>query len=201
MELQKTIDNLVDKGYTVSYFETGKEAAAYLNQKVDRKTVGFGDSVTLSSMRLYESLATHNEVFDPMHFEPGTDFFSIAKRCLTTEVFFTSVNALAVTGEMVNIDQTGNRIAGSLFGHEKVYFLVGLNKIASTLEEAIWRARNVAAPKNAARQGVRTPCAIRQDRCYDCNSPERICCGQIIYHRKMDSIDMEIVLVKESFGY
>lgn len=201
MELQDTIQALKGKGYEVSYFETAKEAAEYLNEKVDHKTVGFGDSVTLSSMALYESLSSHNHVIDPKHCAPGTDFWSTAKLCLTTDVFFTSVNALAQTGEMVNIDGTGNRVAGSLFGHDKVYFVVGTNKIVKTLDEAIWRARNIAAPMNAARHSFKTPCAVKQDHCYDCQSPDRICCGQMIYYQKMRFIEMEVVLIGEPLGY
>lgn len=201
MELQKTLDALESKGYEVSCFETAEHAAEYLNRKVDGKTVGFGDSVTLSAMKLYELLSAHNRVVDPKHCAPGTDFWSTAKLCLTTDVFFTSVNALAETGEMVNIDGTGNRIAGSLFGHEKVYFVVGTNKIVPTLDDAVWRARNVAAPQNAARHGFRTPCAVRQDQCYDCKSPDRICCGQMIYYQKMRFIEMEVVLIQAPLGF
>jgi NAD-dependent dihydropyrimidine dehydrogenase PreA subunit len=201
LELQKTIGALGKKGYAVSCFETAEAAAAYLNRKVDGKTVGFGDSVTLSEMKLYESLSAHNQVIDPKHCAPGTDFWSTAKLCLTTDVFFTSVNALAETGELVNIDGTGNRVAGALFGHEKVYFVVGANKIMPTLDEAVRRARNVAAPMNAARHGFKTPCAVRQDRCYDCASPDRICCAQVIYFQKMRFTEMEVVLIREPLGY
>ena len=146
MELHKVAEALRGKGYEVSCFDTAGEAASYLDRKVDGKTVGFGDSVTLGTLKLYELLSVHNQVIDPKHCAPGMDFWSTAKQCLTTELFFTSVNALAETGEMVNIDGTGNRIAGSLFGHEKVYFVVGANKVVPTLDEAVWRARNIAAP-------------------------------------------------------
>lgn len=201
MELQKTVQSLLSKGYAVSCFETAETAAEYLDRKVDGKTVGFGDSVTLDSMKLYDLLSAHNQVIDPKHCAPGMDFWSTAKQCLTTDVFFTSVNALSETGEMVNIDGTGNRIAGSLFGHEKVYFVVGANKVVPTLDEAVWRARNIAAPKNAARHGFQTPCAVKQDRCYDCKSPDRICCGQMIYYQKMRFIEMEVVLIQEPLGF
>lgn len=200
MALQKTIDSLTDKGYEVSCFDTAEEAAAYLDGKIDGKTVGFGDSETLLDMGLYELLSAHNDVTHPKYCDPGMDFWSTARLCLTTDVFLTSVNALAETGEMVNIDGTGNRVAGSLFGHEKVYFVVGENKVVPTLDEAVWRARNVAAPRNAARHGFKTPCAVRQDRCYDCDSPDRICCGQMIYLRKMRFIEMEVVLIREELG-
>lgn len=201
MDLQKTMAALKEKGYEVSCFKTGAEAAAYLDGQIDGRLVGFGDSETLISMRLYDLLVKHNEVYDPQHPREGMDFFSTAKKCLTTDIFFTSVNGMAETGEMVNIDGTGNRIAGSLFGHEKVYFVVASNKIVPTLEEAAWRARNVAAPMNAARHHYKTPCAVKMDHCYDCKSPRRICSAQTIYWRKMNFIKMEVVLIEEPLGY
>ena len=201
MDLQKTMAALMEKGYEVSCFKTGAEAAAYLDGQIDGRLVGFGDSETLVSMRLYDLLVKHNEVYDPQHPREGMDFFSTAKKCLTTDIFFTSVNGMAETGEMVNIDGTGNRIAGSLFGHEKVYFVVASNKIVPTLEEAAWRARNVAAPMNAARHHYKTPCAVKMDHCYDCKSPRRICSAQTIYWRKMNFIKMEVVLIEEPMGY
>ncbi len=201
MDLQKTMAALKEKGYEVSCFKTGAEAAAYLDGQIDGRLVGFGDSETLVSMRLYDLLVKHNEVYDPQHPREGMDFFSTAKKCLTTDIFFTSVNGMAETGEMVNIDGTGNRIAGSLFGHEKVYFVVASNKIVPTLEEAAWRARNVAAPMNAARHHYKTPCAVKMDHCYDCKSPRRICSAQTIYWRKMNFIKMEVVLIEEPMGY
>ena len=201
MNLEKTMASLKDKGYDVACFDTPQEAAAYLDGKVDGKTVGFGDSETLMVLNLYDMLSKHNEVYDPMHCSAGLDFESTAKLCLTTDIFFTSVNGLAETGEMVNIDGTGNRVAGSLFGHEKVFFVVGENKVAPTLDEAIWRARNIAAPRNAARYSCDTPCAVNQDKCYDCNSEDRICCGQIIHYRKMYGMEMEVVLIREALGF
>ena len=200
VEIEKTAEALKRRDYQVSCFDTAAEAAEYLDRAVDGKTVGFGDSVTLAAMGMYERLSTHNMVFDPKHCKDGEDFWQTARKTLLTDVFFTSVNAIAETGEMVNIDGTGNRVAGSLFGHDKVYFVAGRNKIRPTLEEAVWRARNVAAPQNAARHGFKTPCAVK-DHCYDCQSPDRICCGQMIYYRKMRFIEMEVVLIAEDLGF
>lgn len=201
MDRQKVLLALQARGYEAVAFQTGREAAAYLDEKVNGRLVGFGDSETLISMGLYELLVRHNDVYDPQHPRDGMDFFSTAKKCLLTDIFFTSVNGMAETGEMVNIDGTGNRIAGSLFGHEKVYFVVGSNKIAPTLDEAVWRARNEAAPLNAARHHYKTPCAVRQDHCYDCRSPQRICNAQTIYWRKMNHMAMEVVLIEEPLGF
>ena len=201
MDLTKTADALKKRGYEVSCFNTSKEAAEYLNGKIDGMTVGFGDSETLLQMHLFEMLQTHNDVYHPKYPREGKGFYSTARDCLTTEIFLLSANGLAETGEIVNIDGTGNRIAGSLYGHKKVYFVIGRKKIRPTLEEAAFRARNVAAPLNAERHGYRTPCAIKKDRCYDCRSPQRICSAQIVYWRKMNHMDMEVVLIDEDMGY
>lgn len=201
MELEKTAAALRKKGYDVTICNTAAEAADYLDGRVDGKTVGFGDSVTLETLGLYDRLRAHNTVFDPKHCPEGEDFWATARKTLLTDVFFTSVNAVAETGEMVNIDGTGNRVAGSLFGHDRVYFAAGKNKIVPTLDEAVWRARNVAAPQNSARHGFKTPCAVKRDHCYDCAAPDRICCGQMIYYRKMRFIEMEVVLIDEELGF
>ena len=194
------VQALMRRGYEVTVFDTGAEAAAYLDKAIDGKTVGFGDSETMLSMGLYGKLAAHNEVYDPMHRPEGESFRETARKTLLTDVFFTSVNAMSETGELVNIDGTGNRVAGSLFGHEKVYFVVSLNKLCPTLDDAVWRARNVAAPQNAARHGFRNPCAVKADRCYDCSARDRICNALVIHYRKMRGIRMEVVLIREPLG-
>lgn len=201
MDILNTIANFKRKGYTVVYFENAKEAAHYLDQAIDNRNVGFGDSQTLYDMKLYERLSKHNRVIDPQNCIDEKNFIETAKECLTTDIFLTSVNGASENGELVNIDGTGNRVAGSLFGHEKVYFIIGVNKFAPTLHEAHWRARNISAPLNAQRYNLRTPCAKRADRCYDCSSPDRICNCIIVHHKKMNDIEMEIVIVGEELGF
>lgn len=200
IDLELVAAALEAKGYAVSRFATAATAADYLDSQVDGRSVGFGDSETLLALGLYDRLSRHNQVWDPMHPAAGESFNSVARRCLGTDIFFTSVNALAASGEMVNIDGTGNRVAGSLFGHERVYFVLGINKIAPSLDLAIERARQVAAPLNAARHHFRTPCAVKRDHCFDCKSPDRICCAQVIYYQKMRFMDMEVVLIEEDLG-
>ncbi|MBU5625549.1 lactate utilization protein [Oscillibacter sp. MSJ-2] len=187
---------LKSRGFAVSRFGTAAEAADYLNQSIDGKTVGFGGSVTLQEMGLYETLGSHNEVV--WHWKGGPE---LRREAMTTQVYLTSVNGLAETGELVNIDGSGNRVAGSLFGHEKVYLVVGRNKIAPTYEEALWRARNIAAPKNAKRLGAKTPCAAKGDRCYDCAGPGRICRALVVLWEPMTGMETEVVLVDEELGY
>lgn len=201
MNITKAITSLRQKGYIVSFFESQQSATLYLNDALDSKTIGFGDSNTLLSLNLYESLSAHNRVYDPQHLLDGWTFLDTAKQCMTTSIFVTSVNAFSETGELVNIDATGNRIAGSIFGHQKVYFIVGTNKLVSTLEDAVWRAQNVAAPHNAMRLGLNTPCAKNGTRCFNCSSSDRICNGMMIYLNKMSDIEMEIVIINEQLGF
>lgn len=199
MKFEKIIRSLEHNGYKVSFFATSAAAADYLVEQVKGVTVGFGDSATLASMNLAQRLAEHNTVVDPGP-HSGTEFREIAKKALLTDVFFTSVNGAAETGELVNIDGTGNRVAGSLFGHKKVFFVFGTNKIEPTLEKAIWRARNIAAPQNAKRKNYNTPCAVRVDHCYNCSSPDRICNTLNIHLKKMKGVEAEVIIIDENLG-
>ena len=200
MELTVLQTAFEKKGYPFRYFDTAAAAADYLDSQIRGRTVGFGDSQTLKSMGLYERLCRHNTVYSPMHPVGEQTFYTEAEKTIHTDVFLVSVNGAAETGELVNIDGFGNRVAGSLYCHEQVYFVFGINKLSPTLEEALWRARNVAAPRNAQRLGKKTPCAVRADRCYDCNAPDRICNGVLIHLHKMSRVAAEIILIGEEMG-
>ena len=188
--------NLEDRGYAVRVFGTGAEAAAYLDGAVDGKTVGFGGSMTLDQLGLYDALGRHNTVVWHWKQEAGP----ARREAMFTKVYLTSANGLAETGEILNIDGIGNRVAATLFGHEKVYFVIGRNKLAPTYDEALWRARNIASPKNARRLGKKTPCAVKGDRCYDCKSPDRICRGLVTLWGPMTGMEAEVLLVDEYLG-
>lgn len=194
-DFTKVENSLRQRGFTVKTFATGAEAAAYLDSAVDAKTVGLGGSLTLQEMGVYERLSAHNTVY--WHWVNGAED---RVRSASAQVYITSANGLAETGEILNIDGFGNRIASTLYGHEKVYFVMGRNKLAPTYDEALWRARNIAAPKNAQRLGKKTPCAVKGDRCYDCKSPERICCGLAVLWNAMMGMEMEVILVDEDLG-
>ena len=186
--------NLEARGFAVTVCETAAEAAEYLNKAIDDKTVGIGGSLTIKELDIHNKLVLHNEVY--WHWLGGqTD----RKLAAGADVYLTSANGLAETGEIVNIDGTGNRIASTLYGHEKVYFVIGRNKLAPTYEEALWRARNIAAPLNAKRLGRNTPC-VKTGRCHDCSSPERICGMLTVHWRAPGGMETEVILVNEDLG-
>ncbi len=198
MDFTKVSENLKARGYAVQCFATAQEAADYLNGAIDGVSVAFGGSVTLDQMGLFERLSSHNHAM--WHWREGTAE-DPRKEGLTADVYVTSVNGMDEDGDLINIDGAGNRVAASLFGHKKVYFVVGRNKLAPTYDEALWRARNIAAPKNAQRLQRKTPCAAKGDKCYDCKSPERICRGLVVLWKPMMGMEAEVVLVDEDLGY
>ena len=201
MDFTNVTKALTARGFKVSSFETAKEAAEYLNSQIDGATVGFGGSITLEELGLYALLSGHNTVFSHWHLPEGGDAASLRAQAAGSEHYLLSANGIAETGEIINIDGTGNRVSSSLYGHKKVWFVVGSNKLAPTYDEALWRARNIAAPKNAQRLGVKTPCAVKGDRCYDCKSPQRICRGLVVLWEAVKGCETEVVLVDEALGY
>ena len=205
IDIEKTIKALERNKFVVHYFETGAEAVAYLKNRIRNKCVAIGDSHTLLEIGVHDALSEVNEdITDIQRPLPGESFLDTALRTMGRDVFLTSVNALSQTGEMVNIDGTGNRVAASLFGSQEVFFVLGVNKITPDLASAIYRARNVAAPLNSKKnkKSSLNPCAILDEKCYDCGSPDRICNALTIYYKKMRNMQtMEIIIINESLGF
>ena len=203
MDLQIVKENLEKKGFKVSVFSDAKEASDYLNKEINNTSVAFGGSMTLAEMGLFDTLKTHNELWYHSNAELIEKYGreEIFKRAMGADVYISSVNGMSSDGILINIDGNGNRIASTAFGHKKVYYVVGKNKIEDTFEKAMWRARNIAAPKNAQRLNRKTPCAIKGDKCYNCSSPERICRGILITEAPMSAQETEILLVNENLGY
>lgn len=185
--------NLESNGFAVSVFSTAGEAASYLTGKLAGKTVGHGGSMTLQEMGLPDALAQCATLYRHGHGE---------EEPMSTQAYLCSVNGLAETGEIINIDGAGNRVCGTIYGREEVYFVVGRNKITPDYDSALWRARNIAAPKNAQRLHRKTPCAVKGDKCYNCSSPERICRALTVLWKKPITIKhAEVVLIDQDLGY
>ena len=197
-DIARLRSNLEAEGFQTSYFETAEEACAYLDRELDGRSIGFGGSQTVRDMGLFERLASHNTCI--WHWDKARDV--LPKEATDAQVYICSLNGVSENGELINIDGAGNRLASNLFGHEKVYFIIGVNKIAPDYDAALLRARNIAGPKNARRLERRTPCAVKADRCYDCRSPERICAALLVYWRKPSlSGDIEVVIVNQELGF
>lgn len=190
--------NFESHGFITSYFEKKEEAIQYLTDSIHGKVIGIGGSKTVQELGLDVTLAGDNEVI--WHWlEPGQPTLDRAKQA---EIYICSANGVSETGELINIDGTGNRVSMTLFGPQKTYYLIGSNKIEPNLQEAVKRAKNVAAPKNAMRLNAKTPCVSNGgDHCYDCSSPARICKATVILERPCGVMEVELVFINEELGY
>lgn len=195
MDLEKTVKNLEGRGFTVRCFDSGEQAAAYIASQISGCTVGFGGSKTLEALGLFETLSENNTVF--WHWKaPGAQTLRSAA---FADVYLSSANAISEEGEIFNIDGTGNRLAATLYGHRKVFLIAGTNKICPDFDSALHRARNVAAVKNCARFGKKTPCQT-DGHCHDCRSPERICHALTVLWGPMNGMETEVVLIRSDYG-
>ena len=183
MQLDTAVKNLTNHGFSVRVFKTQQEAVSAISQELSGRTIGFGGSVTLQELGLFEALSANNTVF--WHWKQ------------------TPAEAISETGEIVNIDGTGNRVAAMLYGHEALYIIAGTSKLTPDLPSAIERARNIAAPLNARRLSCKTPCALSEPmRCHDCGSPDRICNGFVTLARPCGGIGKtHVILIEEKLGY
>ena len=197
MNIRKAIESLERKGFAVRYFEAGAEAADYVCSECRGRTVGMGGSMTIKQRGLPERLREECTLY--AHQYDGDASLPLAAGA---ELYLTSANGISETGEIINIDGRGNRVASTLYGHERVIIVCGVNKIAPDIASAMDRARNIAGPLNARRLKRKTPCAMGDEiKCYDCSSPERICRGFVILDRPMMGMGCEIVLINEELGY
>ena len=120
-------------------------------------------------------------------------------KAFSADVYLSSANAISEDGVIVNIDGNGNRVAAITWGPKKVIFVIGLNKVAQTVQDALARARSTASPTNAARFDIKTPCQI-DGVCHNCNSPQSIC-NYVHFLRNSPHGRHTVVLVGENLGY
>lgn len=197
MEFVNVSKNLEERGFHVHIFAGTEDVAAYLLENIHQTTVGIGGSATVEALNVYDKLVAQNKVVWHWRVE---DKAAARVEAMQTEVYLTSANALAETGEIINIDGSGNRCASMFFGHQRIYYIIGRNKLTADYDSGVLRARNVAAPKRAQQMKRKTPCALKADKCYDCKSPERICRGMVTLWGPMSGTQVEVLLVDEDLG-
>ena len=181
-------------------FDTAEEAKAAALEIIGSKSVGIGGSATVRDMGLAEALqANGNDVY--WHWLAAKEAKQAARdKALTADVYMCSVNALTADGRLVNIDGTGNRAAGLIYGPHEVVVIVGRNKIVGSLDEAMERIKRDACPANARRLGLDTPCA-RTGQCYDCRTDARMCNVTFILEAPTRPVKaFHVLIVKEDLG-
>ncbi|OGQ11722.1 MAG: lactate utilization protein C [Deltaproteobacteria bacterium RBG_19FT_COMBO_46_12] len=200
---KKAIEKLKANEFKAIYVETREGAVQEIWKYITPKLrIGVGGSLTIRELGILEKLEEQgNAVYN--HWKPGLskeNVLEIRKFQMTSDLFLSSVNAITLNGELVNIDGIGNRVNSINFGPGKVILVVGYNKIVDDVQEAIHRIKNFAAPLNARRLNIDVPCA-KVGKCVDCNSPNRICRVIVIHERKPSLTDILIILVGEEMGF
>lgn len=189
------------RGYE-AYFTKNKEDAARLLLELIPKenSVSFGGSLTLAECNIPSLLKQSGyRVIDRDDAKTPEERVKLTKDALFCDTYLSSVNAMTEDGIMVNIDGMCNRIAAIAFGPESVILVVGMNKICRDTDAALSRARNFAAPANAARLSTDTPCA-KTGVCHDCNSPACICSQIVTMRNCRQKGRIKVVLVGEDLG-
>lgn len=195
IELEKM---LTRNGFGFKMFNNALEAKVELLSQIKKEeSVGIGGSITIQEIDIYDELRNRgNDVY--WHWKKDVENPTV--KAMNSDVYITSTNALTMDGKFVNMDGTGNRVGSMIFGHKDVYIIVGKNKICKDYEEARERIRNTAAPLNAKRLNLNTPCT-HTGKCMDCDSPDRICKAEVILHKKPGGMNINIYLIDEELGY
>ncbi len=201
--LAKTIiKNLQRRHMEAFYCPTAEDAVRQVSELIDDgSSVTWGGTMTVRDLGIPDVLKNRGtlEVIDRDLAETAEEKQAAYLRAFSADVYLTSANALSEDGVIVNIDGNGNRVAAITWGPKKVIIVIGLNKVAQTVEAALSRARGTASPINAARFDIKTPCQI-DGVCHNCNSPESIC-NYIHFLRNSPKGRHVVVLVGENLGY
>lgn len=164
-------------------------------------TVSWGGTLTIDELGVKEALRQRGQaVIDRDTAKDAQERQQMLKQALTCDTFLMGSNAISADGQLVNIDGTGNRVAALCFGPTQVVVVAGMNKVAGDLDGAMRRAREVAAPMNAQRFPLKTPC-VANGLCGDCKGPDSIC-AQIVTTRLCKPAGrIKVVLVGEDLGF
>ena len=195
------VKNLQSRHFGADYCATKEEALTKALELIpEGATVGWGGAMSAQQIGLMEAVKKGPyQTLDREICKDQQEREEMAQKCMFSDVFLTGANALSLDGQMVNIDGSGNRVSAIIYGPKKVLVIAGMNKVMDTLEEAVRRARTVAAPMNQQRFLNNTPCTVT-GTCADCKS-ESCICNQIVITRHCRPVGrIHFILVGEELG-
>lgn len=199
---EKVCEKLQGRGFAAYYCASKEEALQKALELIPAgSVVSWGGCRSAEEIGLLEAVRAGNyQVLDRAAAKTPEERVAIMKRALTCDVFLTGTNAITEDGELVNIDGNGNRVAAMTYGPDSVIVIAGMNKLTKTVIDAANRARTVAAPINAQRFELKTPCKL-DGFCHDCNSPDSICTYIVRTRRCKPAGRIKVILVGEELGY
>lgn len=200
---KKIMKNLTRRHFESYFCKNAAEAIQKVMQLMPQgSTVTWGGSMTLRDMGLTQAVkqSGHYTVYDRDEATTPQAKRQCYLKAFDCDYYLTSVNAMSEDGVLVNIDGNGNRVAAITWGPKRVIMVVGINKVAASVEAALMRARHTAAPINTARMQLDTPCT-RDGACHNCNA-EHCICNYVHFMRNSYPAGRHIViLVNEPWGY
>ncbi len=185
------------------YVEEPEELHELVRELVKgNKLITSGGSQTLVETGIVELLSTE---FKDAYVARSSELSQeeneeIMRRAFVSDTFFTSSNAITEHGELYNIDGNGNRVSAMIFGPKQVIVVAGINKIVKDLNEARKRVETVAAPKNAVRLGISTPCS-KSGYCIHCHNEKRMCCSYVTLGQQRIQDRIKVIIVNKELGY
>ncbi len=196
---QFVIKGLKSRNMTGYYAQNKEEALkTALSLIPEKSSVTMGGCMSAREIGLVDALK--NGPYNFIDRDNFTDKRAAMLAAYDADVYLTSANAMTRDGIMVNIDGNSNRVSAIAQGPRKVIVIVGMNKVCDDLDSAMKRARNVAAPMNAQRFGLSTPCSVN-GTCFDCKSPDTICCQFLITRFSRHTDRIHVILVNDSLGF
>lgn len=201
--VKETIDNLSKNHMTGYYTQSIPQLHELLQQLMpEGQTVGCGDSVTLEQTGVFDYVRTHHYKFLDKHREglSHEEKREIYLQNFSADTFLTGINAVTADGKLFNIDGNGSRVAPMLYGPKQVIAVVGTNKIVKSVDDAILRARQIAAPLDAQRLGKETPCT-KLGKCIDCHHAQRICNDFVLIVGQFEKERIKVILINGDYGY
>ena len=197
------VKNLKSRNFDAYYCPTRDEALEKAISLIpEGSIVGWGGAASAQDIGLLDVMRTGNyREIDRDKAPNMEERIAAMRQCLLSDVFITGANAISMDGQMVNIDGNGNRVAAIVFGPKSVLVIAGMNKVVDTVEDAVVRARTVAAPINKQRFPAQTPC-MATGNCADCNAQGCIC-NQILITRRNSGAPgrIKFILVGEELGF
>lgn len=196
---EKVIKGLESRGMTGYYVQTKEEALAKALELIPEGcSITMGGTTSVAEIGLEDAIMNGNYNYCDRH--AAADKRAAELFAFSADVYLGSTNAITEDGVLVNIDGNANRVAAYAYGPKKLILIVGMNKVTKDVDHAMKRARNEAAPINAQRFGLSTPCC-QKGSCMDCKSPDSICCQFLITRYERHKGRVHVILVNDHLGF
>lgn len=201
--IKEAINNLQRNNMAGFYIESRQELRSLLSSLLaEGEKIGCGDSITLEETGVFEYLRNGKYIFYDKHQQSLTseDKRKLYLNNFDADTFITGTNAVTMDGKLFNIDGNGSRVAPMIYGPRQVIVVVGINKLVDTVEDAIQRTRQIAAPLDAKRLNKNTPC-VKLGRCIDCKHEQRICNDFVLIARQFSKDRIKVIFINGDYGY